>query len=33
MSLSSLGVYYEVVKNQSSTDIWVAFGTGKNYRF
>ena len=25
-----IGVFYELVKTQSSTDIWVAFGTGKN---
>ena len=28
-----IGVFYELVKTQSSADIWVAFGTGKNYNF
>lgn len=27
-----VGVFYELIKTQSSADIWVAFGTGKNYR-
>ena len=28
-----IGVFYELLKTQSFADIWVAFGTGKNYRF
>ncbi len=28
-----VGVFYELLKTQSSADLWVAFGTGKNYRF
>ena len=28
-----IGVFYELLKTQSSADIWVAFGTGKNCRF
>ena len=28
-----IGVFYERVKTQSSTDIWFAFGTGKTTGF
>ena len=28
-----IGAFYELVKTQSSADILVAFGTGRNYRF
>ena len=27
-----IGVFYELLITQSSADIWIAFGTGKNHR-